>query len=50
MNYILSFYFILALIIGIINGFAKMSGVRKNPELGCEPSKNIFTFLFSDKY
>ena len=50
MNYVLSIFFIMSLIIGIINGLGQIASTRKNPQLGYKPSNNVFTFLFSDKY
>jgi hypothetical protein len=40
----------MSLIIGIINGFGQMARVRRNPDVGYKPSKNIFAFLFTDPY
>ena len=50
MNYILLACIIFAMISGILQGLNDMSKVRQNPSLGVKESKNLFTFLFTDKY
>lgn len=50
MNYPLALFFILAVIFGVLKGVAEISNVRENPDLGYRSSRNIFTFLFTDKY
>lgn len=50
MNSTLLFFLILAILGGIVHGFSEINTVRKNPSLGVKPSKNLFTFLFTDKY
>lgn len=39
-----------AMISGTLQGLNDMSKVRQNPSLGVKESKNLFTFLFTDKY
>lgn len=50
MNYILLVCIVLAMINGIIQGLNDMHQVRTNPSIGVKESKNLFTFLFTDKY
>lgn len=50
MNHVLLFAFAAALTIGLLNGLAKIRAVRKNPSLGVKQSKNIFQFMFNDRY
>jgi hypothetical protein len=40
----------LAIINGIAKGLNDIREVRQNPVLGVKESKNLFTFLFTDKY
>jgi len=50
MNYILLFCIILSMIGGVLRGLNDIIEVRHNPSLGVKESKNLFTFLFTDKY
>lgn len=50
MNFILLTCIIFAIISGILQGLNDISRVRQNPSLGVKESKNLFTFLFTDKY
>jgi hypothetical protein len=50
MNSTLLFFLVCAIIGGMVNGFAEINKVKKDPKLGVKPSKNIFTFLFCDRY
>lgn len=50
MNSTLLLFLVIAIIGGILHGFSEMDSVKKNPSLGIKPSKNLFTFLFTDKY
>jgi hypothetical protein len=43
-------FIILAVMGGAIHGLSEIQKVRTNPQLGVKPSKNLFTFLFTDKY
>jgi hypothetical protein len=48
MGEFLLFVFACCLIIGLIQGAMDISKVKKHPELGVKPSKNLITFLFWD--
>lgn len=50
MNYILLFCIVLAIINGIVQGLNDIKQVRYRPSLGVKESKNLFTFMFTDKY
>lgn len=50
MNYILLFCIVLSMICGVLRGLNDMREVRNNPSLGVKESKNLFSFLFTDKY
>lgn len=50
MNHIILFCIVFAMISGILQGLNDMGQVRQNPSLGVKESKNLFTFLFTDKY
>lgn len=50
MSNTLLFFLILAILGGMVHGFSEINNVRQNPSLGVKPSKNLFTFLFTDKY
>lgn len=50
MNHILLFCIVLAIINGIVQGLNDIKQVRNNPSLGVKESKNLLTFLFTDKY
>ena len=47
MNYITT-CFIIAFIVGWIDGGNKMKLARKDPKYGVKPSNSLFTFLFLD--
>jgi hypothetical protein len=42
--------FILAIIVGILHGLKQMDMAHKGSSYGVQPSNNLFTFLFTDKY
>lgn len=46
----LKFLFIIAIVSGFLNGLYELYRVQNNPSLGIKPSKNLFTFLFMDRY
>jgi hypothetical protein len=47
----LYFYVVLfACVVGWVKAGKEMNAVKKDPSLGVPPSKNIFTFLFTDPY
>jgi hypothetical protein len=50
MNWFLMMCFILSILFGLVDGGKKMDAVKKHPELGVKQSRNIWTFLFYDKY
>jgi hypothetical protein len=50
MNYILLFCIIVSMIGGVLRGLNDMREVRNNPSLGVKESKNLFSFLFTDRY
>lgn len=50
MNYILLFCIVVGIICGLLQGLNDMIEVRNNPSIGVKESKNLFTFLFADKY
>jgi hypothetical protein len=50
MNYILLFCVIISMIGGVLRGLNDMREVRNNPSLGVKESKNLFSFLFTDRY
>ena len=43
------FVFVLCIIIGIMDGLKRMSDARIGVG-AAKPSKNLFTFLFTDRY
>lgn len=46
----LKIFFIIAIVFGFFNGLYEIYIVKNNPSLGITPSKNLFTFLFVDRY
>lgn len=50
MNATLLLFLIVAIIGGVCHGFSEIEAVKHNPKLGVKPSKNLFTFLFTDRY
>jgi hypothetical protein len=50
MNHFLLLCFAFAILLGLIDGGNKMKLVKKHPEYGVARSRNIWTFLFCDKY
>ncbi len=50
MDYVLFVCIIVASLSGIINGLLKVQRGKMNSSLGVKSSKNIFTFMFTDKY
>jgi hypothetical protein len=45
---VLSFAFMMAIILGALDGIKKMIDVSNNSSLGVSPSKNLISFLFWD--
>jgi len=50
MDYVLFVCIIMTSLSGIINGLLKVQRAKTNSSLGVGSSRNIFTFMFTDKY
>lgn len=50
MNNFLLALLVIAILGGILKGIISVKEVEKNPSLAINPSKNLFTFVFTDKY
>ncbi len=50
MDYVLFVSIIVASLCGLVDGLLKVQKTKMNSSLGVESSKNIFTFMFADKY
>lgn len=50
MNWVLANCIMLALFLGFLNGIKEINDVRTGKKPGVKESRNLFTFLFCDRY